>query len=480
MEGFPMALGKRESERQAELFITHDQLPKSVGHVFYVKLNQLLAEAGFDPWIEELCEPYYGTGGRPSVPPGNYFRMLLVGYFEGIQSQRGIAWRCADSLSLRRFLGLGLTEETPDHSSLSYIRKRLPQAVHDAVFEKVLAIAHQKQLLVGTTVAVDSTTLEANAAMKSIVRRDTGEDYQAYLTRLMRAEGLVEAGTEPNAEERRKFDKTRKKTASNAEWVNPNDPDAKIAKMKDGTTHLAYKAEHVIDLDSGLLVAAVITPADEGDTQTLINSVTKAEVHMANAGQEQLVEEVVADKGYHSNDVVTDLKDDLECRTYIPEPELPHHRTWTDKPPEQKEAVYANRRRTRGARGRRLQRQRSEQVERSFAHVCETGGARRTWLRGIENVAKRYSIAAAAHNLGCLMRKLFKMGTPRGLQQFADTLEGVLAAFLTALQLAWLATWRPVPVTRPAKRSRCVPKTPAPRAAENPCVTRKRCYSTGC
>jgi hypothetical protein len=369
-----MALGKRESERQDDLFITHDQLPKSVGHVFYMKLNQLLVEAGFDSWIEALCEPYYAQGGRPSVPPGNYFRMLLVGYFEGLGSQRGIAWRCADSLSLRSFLSLALTEETPDHSSLSYIRQRLPQEVHDAVFAKVL--------------------------------------------------------------------------------VNPNDPAAKIAKMKDGTTHLAYKAEHVIDLDSGLLVAAVITPADQSDTATLINSVTKAEVNMANAGHEQLVEEVVADKGYHSNDVVTELKDDLECRSYIPEPQLPHHRTWTDKPPEQKAAVYANRRRTRGARGRRLQRQRSEQVERSFAHVCETGGARRTWLREIENVAKRYSIAAAAHNLGCLMRKLFKMGTPRGLQQFADSLDGVVARFLNALQLAWLAIGRFIADPEPS-RARC-------------------------
>jgi transposase len=444
-----MALGKRETERQDELFIRHDQLPKSAGHVFYVKLNQLLAEADFDPWIEQLCEPYYAAGGRPSLPPGNYFRMLLVGYFEGIGSQRGIAWRCADSLSLRRFLGLALTEDSPDHSSLSYIRQRLPREVHDAVFAKVLAIAHAKQLLVGTSVAVDSTTLEANAAMKSIVRRDTGEDYQQYLERLMREEGLVEEGEKPNAEERRRFDKTRKKTASNDEWLNPHDPAAKIARMKDGTTHLAYKAEHVIDLDSGLLVAAEITPADVGDTQTLTDSVTTAEVNMANAGHEQLVVEVVADAGYHSNELLTELKDELQCRTYIPEPKLKHQRTWTDKPPEQQAAVYANRRRTRGARGRRLQRQRSEQVERSFAHVCETGGARRTWLRGIENVAKRYSIAAAAHNLGCLMRKLFKMGTPRGLQTFAESLAGVIAVFLTALPLAWLASRRLATHTRP-------------------------------
>jgi transposase len=255
-----MAMGKRESERQDDLFITHDRLPKSPGHVFYVKLNQLLAEAEFDRWVEALCAPCYASGqGRPSIPPGVYFRMLLVGYFEGINSQRGIAWRCSDSLSLRAFLGVPLHEDAPDHSSLSYIRQRLPLAVHEQVFVKVLAIAQEKKLLKGKTVAVDSTTLEANAAMKSIVRRDTGEDWNEYLTRLMHEQGLAEPGTQPTAEELRRFDKTRKnKTVSNDEWLSPTDPDSRIARMKDGTTHLAYKAEHVLDLDTEIILAAEI------------------------------------------------------------------------------------------------------------------------------------------------------------------------------------------------------------------------------
>lgn len=431
-----MAMGKRETERQDDLFITHDRLPKSPGHVFYVKLNQLLAEAEFDPWVEALCEPYYASGkGRPSVPPGVYFRMLLVGYFEGINSQRGIAWRCSDSLSLRTFLGVPLGEDTPDHSSLSYIRNRLPLAVHEQVFVKVLAIANEKKLLKGQAVAVDSTILEANAAMKSIVRRDTEEDWNEYLTRLMREEGLVAKDAQPSAEELRRFDKKRKnKKVSNDEWKSPTDPDARIGRLKDGTTHLAYKAEHVIDLGTEMLLAAEIYHATQGDAQTLEDSVVQAQANQQQAGSDQEIKDVVADKGYHTNDTLSNFAEHQTARTYIPEPHRPHGCTWTDKPPEHKAAVVANRRRTRGQRGRKLQRLRSERVERSFAHVCETGGARRTWLTTIEKVRKRYLLSAAAHNLGVLMRKLFKMGTPRGLQQFKRGLAGLVSS----LYLAWL------------------------------------------
>jgi transposase len=434
-----MAMGKREAEQQQNLFVTHDKLPRSPGHVFYRKLNRLLAEGGFDRWIEALCEPHYCRGvGRPSVPPGVYFRMLLVGYFEGINSQRGIAWRCSDSLSLREFLGIPLGEDSPDHSSLSYIRQRLPLDVHEAVFVWVLALLQQKKLLKGKTVGVDSTTLEADAAMKSIVRRDTGEDWKEYLTRLMHEEGLLEDSNDPPSDdELRKFDKSRKdKKVSNEEWVSETDADARIAKMKDGTTHLAYKAEHVLDLETEAILAAEIYHADQVDTQTLEDSLHQAQLHQQEAGSEQQIRDAVADKGYHANETITELHEHTTYRTYIPEPKLNHARVWTDKPPEQKTAVYANRRRTRGERGKKLQRLRSERLERSFAHVCETGGARRTWLTGIENVRKRYLISAAAHNLGVLMRSLFQMGTPRGLQEFKTDLEGVVSS----LRLAWIAT----------------------------------------
>ena len=436
-----MAMGKREAEQQQDLFVTHDKLPRSPGHVFYRKLNRLLAEGGFDRWVEGLCEPYYCQGqGRPSVPPGVYFRMLLVGYFEGINSQRGIAWRCSDSLSLREFLGIPLGEDSPDHSSLSYIRQRLPLTVHEAVFVWVLALLQQKKLLKGKTVGVDSTTLEADAAMKSIVRRDTGEDWKEYLTRLMKEEGLLADGDDPPSDdELRKFDKSREdKKVSNAEWMSPHDPDARIAKMKDGTTHLAYKAEHVLDLETEAILAAEIYHADQADTQTLEDSLHQAQFNQREAGSGQQIQEAVADKGYHANETLGELREHTTYRSYIPEPELKHDRVWMDKPPEQKVAVYANRRRTRGTRGKKLQRIRSERLERSFAHVCETGGARRTWLTAIENVRKRYLISAAAHNLSLLMRSLFKMGTPRGLQEFKTDLEEIVSSFC----LAWIATPR--------------------------------------
>ena len=419
-----MALGKRETERQADLFVLAAQLPRSPGHVFYQKLNRLLAEAGFDPWIEKLCQPHYADGrGRPGIPPGTYFRMLLVGYFEGLSSQRGIAWRCSDSLSLRDFLGIPLGEESPDHSSLSVIRNRLPLEVHTAVFQWILGLASTQKLLKGKSVGIDSTTLEADAAMKSIVRKDTGEDWKEYLQRLMKEEGVIGEDDTPSDDELRRFDKQRKdKKVSNEDWVSPTDPDARIAKMKDGTTDLAYKAEHVVDLESNLILGAEIYHANEADTQTLEDSVQQAQTNLREAGSDAQIEDVVADKGYHANETITEISQHTPCRTYIPEPESKHERTWTDKPPEQKAAVYANRRRTRGQRGRKLQRLRSERVERTFAHVCETGGARRTWLHGIDKLRKRYSIAAAAHNLGCLMRALFQMGTPRGLRAFVDLL----------------------------------------------------------
>jgi transposase len=436
-----MAMGKRNSEQQQDLFITHDRLPRSPGHVFYHKLNQLLAASGFDRWIETLCEPYYCEGrGRPSVPPGQYFRMLLVGYFEGINSQRGIAWRCSDSLSLREFLGVPLGEDSPDHSSLSYIRQRLPHSVHEAVFVWVLALAQEKKLLKGKTVGVDSTTLEADAALKSIVRKDTGEDWKEYLTRLMKEAGLIEDDDDPPSDEQlRKFDKTRTdKKVSNDEWMSPHDPDSRIARMKDGTTHLAYKAEHVVDLETEVILAAEIYHANYHDTATLEDSLHQAQIHQQEAGSEQQIKDAVADKGYHGAEPLANLREHSSYRTYIPEPERRHQCVWTDKPPEQKQAVVANRRRTRGSRGRKLQRLRSERVERTFAHVCETGGARRTWLTGIENVRKRYLLSAAAHNLGVLMRSLFRMGTPRGLQQFRTDLEGLVSA----LYLAWVAAAR--------------------------------------
>jgi len=414
-----MAMGKRREERQEALFIATDGLAKSPGHPFYRKLNELLAEAEFDRWIEGRCEQYYATEekrGQPSIPPGVYFRMLLVGYFEDIDSQRGIAWRCADSLSLRQFLGVPLHEATPDHSTLTNTRDRLPHEVFDEVFQFVLRIAAGKKLLSGKTVAVDSTTLEANAAMKSIVRRDTGEDWKQYVTRLMREDDTIASEQEPTDEEVRRYDKKRKnKRVSNEEWASSTDAESRITQLKDGRTHLAYKAEHVVDLKSDLVVAAEIRPADHPDTETLVDSVMQAQVNLKEAGSEAQIEEVAADKGYHAAHTL-ELCEAFGLRTYIPEPRRKHRLRWTDKPPESQHAVYANRRRTQRAKSKRWQRLRSERCKRTFAHVCDTGGMRRSWVKGVAKLAKRYLIAVAAHNLGRILRKLFGIGKPKALQ----------------------------------------------------------------
>ncbi len=419
-----MSMKRREPEQSGMWVATHD-LARSPGHVFYEKLNEVLAKGGFDQFVEELCEPYYAAGeGRPSIRPGVYFRMLFVGYFEGLSSQRGIAWRCADSLSLRSFLGLGLTAPTPEHSSLTRIRQRLPETVFEQVFSFVLKVAVQYGLLKGKTIAVDATTLEANAAMKSLVRRDTGEDWKTYVRGLATAEGVEN----PTDEELRRFDKKRKKKTSNKEWTSATDADSRVTKMKDGRTHLAYKAEHAVDLESEFVVAAVVYRADDADPDTLPVTIEQARERLQEAGSPYRVREAVEDKGYHKAETLQTVAEVQGVRTYVAEPARGRRR-WQDKPVGQQAVVYANRRRIRGQRGRRLGRWRSERAERSFAHVCETGGGRRAWLRGILNVSKSYLGRVAAHNLGLIMLALFGIGTPRSLQG-AITLVFVLVVVL--------------------------------------------------
>jgi transposase len=464
-----MALGKRKREQQG-LWVATTDLPKSPGHPFYQKLNELLAEARFDDWIENLCRPQYAeTMGRPSIPPGVYFRMILVGYFEGIGSQRGIAWRCSDSRSLAEFLGVPANEATPDHSSMTRTHKRLPLEIHEQVFTFVLKIAADKKLVKGKTVSVDSTTLEANAAMKTIVRKDTGEDWQEYLKRLAKEAGIEN----PTAEDLVRFDKKRTdKKVSNDDWESPTDPDSRIAKMKDGTTHLAYKAEHVVDLDTDLVLAATITPANHGDAETLCDSLAQAQINMAAAGSEAEIEEAVADKGYHKASTLEQASA-FGWRTYIPERKQRGRSCWHDKPAEQKAAVYANRRRVRGGRSKRLQRLRSERTERSFAHVCETGGGRRTWLRGLKRVSKRYLIQVAARNLGLILRKLFGVGTPRSLQGLC----GLVCALYLAIRTYWshyCRHWIARAKRWPFRRIQTLGMTPTWRCQQKPT------NSTGC
>ncbi len=428
-----MALGRRKREQQ-ELWVATTDLPAGPGHPFYRKLNGLLDEFDFDAFVEKLCRRYYADAiGRPSIAPGVYFRMMFIGYFEGLDSQRGIAWRCADSRSLSSFLGYGPTETTPDHSSLTNTRKRLPAAVHNEVFGFVLNIARDKGLLKGKTVATDATLIEANAAMKSIVRRDTGDDWKAYVGKLAEAEGIED----PSDEDLRRFDRKRKgKKVSNKDWVSATDEDSRIMKMKDGRTHLAYKTEHVVDLDSDLLLAVTVHHGDRGDPDSCMESLATADANMQYVGNELMIEELVTDKGYHDASMLSDCAG-CDIRTYIPERKQKGNRRWTDKPEGWRDVVYANRRRVTGTRGKRLNRLRSEYVERTFAHMCETGAARRSWLRGLEKVQKRYVVHAAGRNLGVMMRALFGVGTPRTLQAGRDALAALWYDLRRRLEAFW-------------------------------------------
>ena len=411
-----MAMG-RQDDGQGDFWIATSALPKASGHPFYQRLNGVLKAHGFDAFVEAECAPYYAEKmGRPSIPPVVYFRMLLIGYFEGIDSERGIAWRVADSMALRQFLGYRSNDSTPDHSSVSRIRRRLSVETHDKVFSWILTVLAKEGLVKGKTLGVDATTLEANAAMRSIVRRDTGEGYEAFLTQLAKASGIET----PTREELARIDRKRPKKGSNDDWESPDDPDAAITKMKDTRTHLAHKAEHAVDMDTQAVVAVTLPRADEGDTHSLPWTLMEAEKQLAAVAEdadaakhlhEKPLSEIVADKGYHSNDSLTELKG---MRTYISEPNR-GHRNWKGKA-EAREAVYANRRRIQGDRGKALLRRRGEVLERSFAHAYETGGMRRLHLRHRSNILKRLLIHIGGFNLGLVMRKRFGKGTPRGLR----------------------------------------------------------------
>jgi transposase len=429
-----MAMGRRKDRaRTPGLWIATNELPRTGGHPFYQRLNQALDAHAFDEFVEAQCAPFYAdTVGRPSLTPGTYFRLLLIGYFEGIDSERGIAWRTADSLALRGFLGLGLDEVPPEHSTISRTRRLIDVETHRAVFTWILQVLATANLVKGKTIGIDATTLEANAALRSIVRRDSGETYQDFLTRLAQASGIET----PTRADLARLDRKRPKKGRNKDWRHPHDPDARITKMKDGRTHLAHKAEHAVDMETGAIVGVTVQGADQGDTTTIAETVTTAAeeleaVAAATDGETAVIDEVVADKGYHSNQVLVDLAA-LDLRTYVAEPDR-GRRTWKKKA-DARDAVYANRRRIRGARGLALLRRRSERLERPNAHLYETGALRRTHLRGHANILKRLLVHISGFNLGLLMRALFGIGTPRSLQ-------GRLAAAVVARWTPLVTFW---------------------------------------
>ena len=416
-----MAVGKRPEARQGEMFVVASEI-RALDNPFYWALNELLAKSGFDEFAEEACREFYADNrGRPGIAPGVYFRMMMVGYLEGIGSERGIAWRCGDSLSLREFLGYGWAKNPPEHSTLSKTRKRLSVEAHAAVFGRVLELLKGSGLLSGKTLGVDSTTLEANAAMRTIVRRDDGLGYDEWLQQVARASGIET----PTRKDLTTLDRKRPKKGSNKDWVHPHDPEARITKMKDGRTRLAHKLEQAVDMETGALVAVTVQTMDGGDVASLPNTLDEAERQLEVVQVEP--EEVVADKGYHSNKTMTGVKE-RELRSYVSEPNR-GRRKWKNNRDAQT-PTYDNRRRIRGNRGMRLLRQRGEKVERGFAHLLVTGGLRRVHIRGQEEIRKRMLIHAAAFNLGLLMRKRFGVGTPRALRGLA-TVPAALATQVT-------------------------------------------------
>jgi transposase len=433
-----MAMGTRKKRERQEPLWYGSELPEAPGHPFYSRLNEVLDKAGFDQFCEQACASFYHAKlGRPSLAPGTYFRILTIGFFEGLDSERGIAWRLADSLTLRQFLSIGLDENTPDHVTISRTRRLIDAETHQRIFTWVLEQLAQNGLIKGKTIGVDSTTLEANAAMKSIVRRDTGEDYNEYLKRLAQAEGVDAT----DATALRRIDRKRKKKTSNEDWESPSDSEAEITKLKDGRTALAYKAENAVDMETGAIVAVTTHGGAAADTATVEQTVIEAGVAVAellttepSQGESAVhlggVEEVVADKGYHSSQVAVGLGE-LGVRTYIAEPDR-GGRDWHGKQAE-KEAVYGNRRRIREKRGKRMQRQRGEKIERNFAHQFDTGGMDRLYVRGIGNVHKKLLIQAAACNLALLMRLLYGAGKPRAAHDLAVEAIFTILALLQAI-----------------------------------------------
>ena len=411
-----MAMSRRKDRaRTPGLWVATNALPRTGGHPFYQRLHQVLDQHGFDAFVEAQCATFYAPIGRPRLLPGTYVRLLLIGYVEGLDSERGIAWRTADSLALRGFLGRGLDEPTPEHSTISRTRRLLDLDTHRAVFTWILPVLATADLVKGTPIGIDATTLEANAAWRSIVRRDSGETYQEFLMRLAQASGIET----PTRADLARLDRTRPKKGRHTDWRHPHDPDARITKMKDGRTHLAQKAEHAVDVETGAIVGVTVQGADQGDTPTIADTVTAAAedleaVAAVTDGETAVIDEVVADKGYHSNRVLVDLAS-LDLRTDMAEPDRGRRR-WTTKAAA-RDAVYANRRRIRGARGRALQRRRRERLERPNAHLYNTGGMRRTHLRGHANILKlkRVCIHVGGFNVGLFMRTLCGVGTPRSL-----------------------------------------------------------------
>ena len=423
-----------QSLPEPELFVAASKLVQPATSPFYSKLEQTLESFGFGARVRELCVPAYAASGRgrPGVDPVVYFKMLMVGFFENISSERGIAGRCQDSISIRFFLGYDLTGNTPDHSTLSVIRSRLGEETYQQVFLLILSALQRHGLLKGRNLGIDTSVIEANAALKSLVHRNTEEAYWEYVRRL-----ASENGIDPkDSEAVRQFDRKRPKKLSNDDWENPHDPDAKIGPTKAGNIDMIYKPEHTVDLDTGAIVQAQVRPGQEADAKDLALHMLQGQesINVAHAlpSGSLTIESATGDKGYPAAGEMGQLHEE-GIRTVISDPVK--NRNMAKLAPEEAKAVRAARRSARSESGKKLLKKRGMHLERSFAHLLDAGGARRTTLRGLENLNKRFKLAAAIYNLSQLMRSLFNIGTPK---QWAARAKALFCLFYHWLLQGWL------------------------------------------
>jgi transposase len=463
---------EKKKAAQAEFWVATHPMAKTPKGTFYSKLDETLESFGFAEKVRQLCAPAYKqtSVGRPGIDPVVYLKMIMVGFFEDLPSERAIAARCADSIAIRRFLNYELAENTPDHSSLTIIRQRLGLEIYQKVFMLCLEALQEYGLLRGKHLGLDSSVMEANASLRALVHRNTAEQYWDYVKRL-----AAEQGIDPqDATAVRKFDRQRPGKGSNQDWENPHDPDAKIGLRKHGGTDMIYKPETVVDLDTGAIVQAEVQPGDQADHQGLACKVLEAQQTINEARGEAAdtltVETVTADKGYYALEEMPALQHE-EIKTVIADPVS--NRRLDKLEPQQRQAVQAARRSTKSKYGKALLRRRGMHIERSFAHILDCGGMRRATLRGWENLNKRFKLAAAFYNLSQLMRQIFGFGTPKQLTALARALFSLLGDLLSLIATkmtklaAQLPSWS---LTRPKFNVRTT----------IPGVPEMWCCSTGC
>jgi transposase len=427
----------KEKAAQGELWIATHELPAMPKAAFYSRLDETLDSFGFADKVRVLCAPAYvnTNAGRPGIDPVVYLKMIMVGFFEDLPSERAIAARCADSLSIRSFLNYSLEEKTPDHSTFTVIRQRLGLEIYQQIFTLTLQALREHGLLRGKNLGIDSSVIEANASLRALVHRNTEEQYWDYVKRLAAENGIDPQDTAAV----RRFDRNRPGKGSNQEWQNPHDPDAKIGRTKDGATDMIYKPEAVVDLDTGAIVQADVHPGDQADHKEMATRVLEAQQTINQATGEKpdtlTATSVTSDKGYYAVGELQALQHE-GIRTVISDP-IDNRRVDKLEPAEQR-AVRGAKRSVKSKSGKELLRRRGMHIERSFAHILDAGGMRRTTLRGWENLNKRFKLAAAFYNLSQLMRKLFGFGTPKQLaaamERGGRALLGCLAFILTLVQ----------------------------------------------